>query len=212
MLLVALTGGIAAGKSTIGAQLEELGAIRIDADQLARAAVAPGSAGLEQIAARFGRELVTESGELDRAALGSIVFSDAQALQQLNAIVHPEVQRLFEAQLLEVARAERENGEQSVVVYEIPLLAETAAANRSWDLVVTAEAPVETRVARMQELRGMSEEAARARIAQQADDESRRALADTVIDTGGTPEHTHDQVVRLWQQLRQPERARAAND
>ena len=212
MLLVALTGGIAAGKSTIGAQLEELGAIRIDADQLARAAVAPGSAGLEQIAVRFGRELVTESGELDRAALGSIVFSDAQALQQLNAIVHPEVRRLFEAQLSEIARAERESGEQSVVVYEIPLLAETAAANRPWDLVVTAEAPAEARVTRMQELRGMSKEAARARIAQQADDASRRAIADTVIDTGGTPEYTRAQVVRLWQQLHQPERARAAND
>ncbi|MHA3684455.1 dephospho-CoA kinase [Leucobacter sp. HY1908] len=203
MLLVALTGGIAAGKSTIGDQLEKLGALRIDADQLARDAVAPGSAGLRQIAGRFGRAVVTAEGELDRAALGNIVFSDQQALGDLNGIVHPEVQRLLNARLKEIERAERLGGEPAIVVYEIPLLAETAAGQRAWDLVVTAEAPVETRVARMQELRGMSEAAARARIAQQADEASRRAIADEVIDTGVTPEQTRDQVLRLWAVLKE---------
>lgn len=194
--LVALTGGIAAGKSTIGARLAELGAVRVDADQLARDAVAKGSRGLKRVADRFGDGLVTEAGELDRAALGAIVFADADALADLNAIVHPEVQRLFGEHL----EAAREAG-VPVVVYEIPLFVETQGAGRDWDVVVTAEAPVETRVARMAQLRGMAEADARARIGNQASEQDRRAVADVVIDTGGTEQETIAQVDALWATL-----------
>ncbi|MBP1325433.1 dephospho-CoA kinase [Leucobacter exalbidus] len=200
MLVVALTGGIAAGKSTIGSQLEGLGALRIDADQLAREAVAPGSPGLARVIARFGDELLTAEGALDRAALGEIVFSDPAALAELNAIVHPEVRRLMNESIADARQR------ADIVVYEIPLLAESEARD-TWDVIVTAEAPIETRVARMQQLRAMSEEAARARISHQASESDRRAIADVVIDTGGTPEDTSAQVLQLWQRLQEQLRA-----
>lgn len=196
MRIVALTGGIAAGKSTIGDLLAELGAIRIDADQLAREAVQPGSPGLARIVERFGAGVLTENGELNRPELGKIVFADAEALADLNGIVHPEVQRLLDS------RIDAVEGTADIVVYEIPLLVESGAqAGRRWDLIVTAEAPVETRIARMQELRGMNEDAARARIANQASEAERRSIADVVIETGGTPEETRSQVAGLWARL-----------
>ena len=198
MTLIGLTGGIAAGKSTIGRRLAELGAIRIDADQLARDAVAVGSPGLARVAEAFGADRVIRSdGSLDRAALGAIVFTDAEALARLNGIVHPEVQRLFaEAQAAALAA-----DPDAVVVYEIPLLVE-AARELPFDLVVVAEAPSEVRVARMVELRGMSEADARGRIANQASDAERRAVADVVIDTAGTEAETLAQVDALWDRLR----------
>lgn len=196
MLVVALTGGIAAGKSTIGAQLAELGALRIDADGLAREAVEPGTPGLAAIAKVFGANVVTDEGELNRPALGEIVFSDPEALATLNAIVHPEVHRLLAAAI------SRARGSVDVVVYEVPLLAESGRGIKDqWDLVVTAEAPVETRVARMRELRGMSDADARARIASQAKPSQRRAIADVVIETGGTLDHTRAQTEQLWRRL-----------
>ncbi len=198
MTLIGLTGGIAAGKSTIGRRLAELGAIRIDADQLARDAVAVASPGLARVAEAFGADRVIRSdGSLDRAALGAIVFADAEALARLNGIVHPEVQRLFaEAQAAALAA-----DPDAVVVYEIPLLVE-AARELPFDLVVVAEAPSEVRVARMVELRGMSEADARGRIANQASDAERRAVADVVIDTAGTEAETLAQVDALWDRLR----------
>lgn len=200
MLVVALTGGIAAGKSTIGDQLAELGAIRIDADQLAREAVDPGTPGLARIVDRFGGGVLTEDGALNRPELGKVVFADAAALADLNGIVHPEVQRLLDERIDAVRAA----SPGAIIVYEVPLLAESGAhAARHWDLVVTAEAPVETRVARMRELRGMSEDEARARITHQADERDRRAIADVIIDTGGAPEDTREQVARLWGRLQQ---------
>ena len=198
MTLIGLTGGIAAGKSTIGRRLAELGAIRIDADQLARDAVAVGSPGLARVAKAFGADRVIRSdGSLDRAALGAIVFADAEALARLNGIVHPEVQRLF----AEAQAAARAADPDAVVVYEIPLLVE-AARELPFDLVVVAEAPREVRVARMVELRGMSEADARGRIANQASDAERRAVADVVIDTAGTEAETLEQVDALWDRLR----------
>ena len=198
MTLIGLTGGIAAGKSTIGRRLAELGAIRIDADQLARDAVAVGSPGLARVAGAFGADrVILSDGSLDRAALGAIVFADAEALARLNGIVHPEVQRLFaEAQAAALAA-----DPDAVVVYEIPLLVE-AARELPFDLVVVAEAPSEVRVARMVELRGMSEADARGRIANQASDAERRAVADVVIDTAGTEAETLAQVDALWDRLR----------
>lgn len=193
MKLIGLTGGIASGKSTIGRRLEQLGAVRVDADELARDAVAPGSPGLARVLRRFGEDLQRADGTLDRAALGAIVFGDAEALAALNDIVHPEVRRLFEAR----AEEARERDPDAVVVYEVPLLVE-AARDQGWDLVVVAEAPAEQRVERMVELRGMSEGDARSRIGNQASDAERRAVADVVIDTSGARADTLEQVDALW--------------
>ncbi|GAA1624999.1 dephospho-CoA kinase [Leucobacter chromiireducens] len=203
MTVIALTGGIASGKSTIGRRLAELGASRIDADQLARDAVAPGTPGLARVAERFGADrILTAAGELDRAALGAIVFQDAAALQDLNGIVHPEVAQLYAAAVAG-ARAANPDG---LIVYEIPLLAETGRAGE-FDLVVVADAPEEVRIARMVELRGMTEEDARRRIAQQATAEERLAIADVVIDTSGTEADTLAQVDALWARLAEERRA-----
>ena len=196
MQLIALTGGIASGKSTIGRRFEELGAVRIDADQLAREAVAPGSPGLRRVVERFGTELLTADGFLDRAALGSRVFGDEAALADLNAIVHPEVRRLFEERLAEARVADP----SAVVVYELPLLVETGAVD-GWDLIVVADAPERVRIARMVELRGMTEREAADRLARQAGDEERRVVADVVIDTSGTEARTQEQVDALWDRL-----------
>ncbi|SJN11392.1 Dephospho-CoA kinase [Leucobacter sp. 7(1)] len=203
MTVIALTGGIASGKSTIGRRLAELGATRIDADQLARDAVAPGTPGLARVAHRFGADRVlTVTGELDRAALGAIVFQDAAALQDLNAIVHPEVARLFAAAVANAQAADQ----RSIIVYEIPLLAETGRAGE-FDTVVVADAPEEQRVARMVELRGMSEADARRRIAQQASAQQRRAIADVIIDTSGSEADTLAQVDALWARIAEESRA-----
>ncbi|MFD5600552.1 dephospho-CoA kinase [Leucobacter sp. NPDC058333] len=197
MQLIGLTGGIAAGKSTIGSRLAALGAVRLDADVLAREAVAPGSPGLDRVVARFGAELLNADGSLDRAALGAVVFGDAAALADLNAIVHPEVRRLFAERVAAVTAADPE----AIVVYEVPLLVETAARDEAWDLVVVAEADEDTRVERMVRLRGMTEADARQRIARQASDAARRAIADVVIDTSGSESDTLAQVDRLWKRL-----------
>ena len=196
MKLVALSGGIASGKSTIARRLSELGAVHIDADALAREAVAPGSQGLRAIRARFGDGVIAADGSLDRPALGQLVFSDADRLAALNGIVHPEVRRLAQERLDEIERADP----RAVVIYDVPLLVE-AGVDLPWDLVVIAEAPAEVRRQRMVELRGMSPEEAERRIANQASDEERRAVADVVVDTGGSIERTLEQADALWERL-----------
>ena len=198
MKLVALSGGIASGKSTIARRLSELGAVHIDADALAREAVAPGSPGLRAIRARFGDGVIAADGSLDRPALGQLVFSDADRLAALNGIVHPEVRRLAQERLDEIERADP----RAVVIYDVPLLVE-AGVDLPWDLVVIAEAPAEVRRQRMVELRGMSPEEAERRIANQASDDERRAVADVVVDTGGSLERTLEQTDALWERLRQ---------
>ena len=196
MTLIGLTGGIASGKSTIGARLAALGAVRIDADQLARDAVAEGSPGLARVVERFGAGVLRPDGSLDRAALGETVFVDPEALASLNGIVHPEVRRLAEARIAEARSADP----AAVIVYEIPLLVETDRGGE-WDLVVVADAPIEQRIARMVTLRGMSETDARRRVANQASDAERRAVADVVIDTSGSEADTLAQVDRLWERV-----------
>lgn len=196
MTLIGLTGGIASGKSTIGARLAALGAVRIDADQLARDAVAEGSPGLARVVERFGAGVLRPDGSLDRAALGETVFADPEALASLNGIVHPEVRRLAEARIAEARSADP----AAVIVYEIPLLVETDRGGE-WDLVVVADAPIEQRIARMVTLRGMSETDARRRVANQASDAERRAVADVVIDTSGSEADTLAQVDRLWERV-----------
>lgn len=197
MKLVALSGGIASGKSTIARRLAEHGAVHVDADQLAREAVAAGSPGLAAIAARFGSAVIAADGTLDRAALGSVVFDDAEALEALNAIVHPEVRRIGQQRIAAAKAADPD----AVVVYDVPLLVE-ANVRMPWDLVVIAEAPAELRKRRMIELRGMSAEDAERRIANQASDAERRAVADVIIDTGGSEAYTLEQVDALWERLR----------
>ena len=197
MKLVALSGGIASGKSTIARRLAEHGAVHVDADQLAREAVAAGSPGLAAIAARFGSAVIAADGTLDRAALGSVVFDDAEALEALNAIVHPEVRRIGQQRIAAAKAADPD----TVVVYDVPLLVE-ANVSMPWDLVVIAEAPAEIRKRRMIELRGMSAEDAERRIANQASDAERRAVADVIIDTGGSEAYTLEQVDALWERLR----------
>lgn len=201
MQLIALTGGIASGKSTIGKRLEQLGAIRIDADQLARDAVEVGSPGLERVTQRFGSDVLTEEGELDRGALGELVFNDPVALTDLNAIVHPEVRRIATERVRDAERLHPDG----IVVYEIPLFVETRAGDESsgfaWDLVVVADAPADVRVRRLVELRNMSEAEARRRIANQASDDERRAVADVLIDTSASEEYTLEQVDGLWERL-----------
>jgi dephospho-CoA kinase len=200
MKLIALSGGIASGKSTIARRLAAHGAFHIDADQLARDAVNPGTPGLAAIRARFGDTVLAADGSLDRAALGKIVFEDSEALEALNSIVHPEVRALAQRRLADIEQDDAD----AVVVYDVPLLVE-ADVDLDWDLVVIAEAPAETRVKRMVELRGMSALEAERRIANQASDAERRAVADVVIDTGGSENRTIEQVDALWERLTQSE-------
>jgi dephospho-CoA kinase len=196
MPLIALTGGIASGKSTIARRLAEHGAVVVDADQIVRDVQGPGSPVLQRIATEFGEGMLRPDGALDRAALGSVVFGDAAALARLNAIVHPAVGA--ESHRRFAAAFDADPG--AVVVYDVPLLAEARAGDR-WDLVVVAHAPAEARVARLMTLRGLTEAEARARIASQADDETRLALADVVVDTAGTLEETIAQTDALWERL-----------
>ncbi|WP_092919501.1 dephospho-CoA kinase [Agrococcus baldri] len=195
-MLLALTGGIASGKSTIAARLAERGAVVIDADALVRELQQPGQPVLAAIAAEFGDHLLLPDGALDRAALGAVIFADDDARHRLNAIVHPAVgeesARRFRAAFAADADA--------VVVYDVPLLVE-ARPDDPWDLVVVAHAPAETRIRRLVELRGMDEADARARVASQASDERRLAIADVVIETEGELAATLEQVDRLWERL-----------
>ena len=197
MYLIGLTGGIASGKSTVARRLAEHGAIIIDADVISREVVAPGTPSLAAIAKEFGASILDGDGALDRTRLGGIVFGDGQKLEKLNAIVHPAVKRRT-AELLAAATTANPD---AVVVYDVPLLVEADVAH-GYDEVVVASAPEETRVHRMIHLRGMTEEAARARIGAQAPEAKRLAIANVVIDTGGDLQHTLNQVDALWERVR----------
>ncbi|MEW1974344.1 dephospho-CoA kinase [Microbacterium profundi] len=198
MPLIALTGGIASGKSTIARRLEAHGAVVVDADQIVRDVQAPGTPVLAEIAAAFGDDVIDASGALDRAALGSRVFSDPDALARLNSIVHPAVrresQRRFEAAFAEDPEA--------LVVYDVPLLVE-ARVDDPWDTIIVAHAPAAVRLQRLIELRGMQPQEAQNRIDAQVPDEKRLAIADVVIDTAGSLAQTEQQVDALWQRLTQ---------
>lgn len=196
MPLIALTGGIASGKSTIARRLADHGAVVVDADQIVRDVQQPGSPVLAEIARTFGPDVIRADGTLDRPALGAKVFGDAAALAALNHIVHPAVRVESQRRFAEAAAADP----RAVVVYDVPLLAEARAAD-PWDLVVVAHAPARTRAQRLVTERGMSDADARARIASQVPDEERLKLADVVIDTSGSLEDTLRQADDLWERL-----------
>ena len=193
MLKVGLTGGIGSGKSEVSARLAAHGAMIIDADKIAREVVEPGTPGLAAVAAEFGDEVLLPDGSLDRDGLGSIVFADPERRAALNAIVHPLVGRRVQ-ELMETAP------EDAIIVYDVPLLAENGLAG-TYDLVVVVDAPVETQVERLVARRGMTEEAARARIAAQATREQRRAIAHHVIDNSGGLDELRARVDELWDEL-----------
>ena len=195
MLLVGLTGGIGSGKSTVSRMLEERGAVVLDADAFARAAVVAGSPGLRSVVERFGRDVVTAEGDLDRAKLASIVFANPAALADLEAIVHPEVRRMIADGIQENLDRDR------VVVLVNPLLIEMGT-HRDCDVVVVVSTTPETQVARSV-ARGMAEDDVRARIAAQMPLEDRARTADVLIDNEGTLDDLEREVDVLWRQLRE---------
>ena len=187
---IGLTGGIGSGKSTVARRFAELGALVIDADALAREVVEPGTEGLAAVVAEFGEQVLDDDGRLDRPALAQLVFGDEAARGRLNAIVHPRVR----ARAVELIAAAPPG---TVVVQDVPLLVETGQAD-TYDLVVVVEAPEELRVRRLARDRGMSADEVRARMAAQATDEQRRAVADVVLVNDGTPDDLRAKVDRLW--------------
>ena len=196
MPLIALTGGIASGKSTIARRLAEHGAVVVDADQIVRDVQQPGLPVLAAIAAEFGDGMIAADGLLDRAALGSRVFGDQDAVARLNAIVHPAVRNESARRFAEALTADP----AAVVVYDVPLLVE-ARASDPWELIVVAHAPADVRERRLVELRWMTQQDAAARLASQVSDDARLAIADVVIDTSATMEHTLAQTDDLWTTL-----------
>lgn len=200
LLLVGLTGGIASGKSAVADALAELGAVVIDADLLAREVVAPGTPGLEAVVRRFGTGVLRpgsagEPPELDRAALGALVFADPDARRDLEAIVHPAVR----ARAVELARAAPPG---SVVVEVIPLLVETGQQD-SFDVVVVIDIDPAVQLERLVARSGLTRDQALARINAQATRERRLAAADAVIDNNGSPDELRAATDALWRRLTQ---------
>jgi dephospho-CoA kinase len=193
---VGLTGGIAAGKSTVARRLVELGAVVIDADRLARLVVEPGTAGLAAVRAEFGDAVITSDGSLDRAALGARVFADDAARRRLEAIVHPLVRA--EAARLENAAVAADA--EAVVVQDIPLLVETGQGRPggAFDLVLVVDTSTANQIERLMRDRGYTDEQARGRIEAQATRDERRAAADVVLDNDGTVDELVAAVDRLW--------------
>lgn len=193
MLRVGLTGGIGAGKSEVARLLAERGAVVIDADQLARAVVEPGTSGHAEVVAAFGPGVLTSDGALDRAALAARVFADPAARQRLEAVIHPRVRA-------RAAELEAQAPADAVVVHEIPLLVETGQADR-FDVVVVVDAPVETAVRRLIQHRGLTDQQARDRVNAQAGRSERLAAADVVIDNSGDLDDLREHVDTLWSDL-----------
>ncbi|TQL48011.1 dephospho-CoA kinase [Homoserinimonas aerilata] len=202
VLLIALTGGIASGKSLAAARLKELGAVHIDADALAREVVEPGTDGLAQIAEEFGPNVLQPDGSLDRAALGTIVFGDAERREKLNRITHPRVRELTKRRIADAAAADA----SAIVVYDVPLLVEGSGhRGLGFDSIVVVQADTQARIRRMVENRGMSEQEAIHRINSQATDAERLAVADVVLDNNGDVDSLIEQVDHLWALLRAKE-------
>ena len=192
MVRVALTGGIASGKSMVATKLAARGAIVIDADVLAREVVEPGTSALAAIIDRFGADVLSD-GRLDRARLAEIVFADPLARRDLERIVHPAVRA-------RAAELERAAGAAAVVVHVIPLLVETGQ-QEDFDLVVTVDVDHETQIQRLMTRNGFTRAEAESRVAAQASREDRRIAADVVLDNTGSVTQLREQVDALWAEL-----------
>jgi dephospho-CoA kinase len=201
VLIVGLTGGIGAGKSTVAGLLARRGAVVIDVDQLGRQVVGPGGAVVDAVLDRFGADLRAGDGGIDRALLAERVFGDTEALAALTAISHPAINALLDETVAEIEA----HTPDSIVVYDMAVLAESELGRgivHGYELVVVVEAPADVRLERVVE-RGLARADARARMASQATDEERRALADFVIGNGGTVEALADSVAALWSRLQE---------
>jgi dephospho-CoA kinase len=190
MTRVGLTGGVASGKSTVAAMLAEQGAVVIDADALAREVVAQGTPGLAAVVDEFGEGLLGPDGELDRPAMGKLVFNDEAARRRLEAIIHPLV---FER----IVELEQDAPTDGLVVHDIPLLAENGRGG-DFDAVIVVDAPEEVQLERMIRDRGWTEDDARSRIAAQASREDRRAIATYLIENTGTREDLRGRVAEVF--------------
>lgn len=191
-LSVALTGGIASGKTTVAELFEAKGALLIDSDQLAREVVEPGTEGLAQIVERFGNQVLAGDGTLDRGALGKVIFGDDVARADLNAIIHPKV-RQRRAEIIAHA-------EGKIVISVIPLLVETGIQN-TFDKVIVIDLPVAEQQYRLQTRNGFSPAEAKSRIDAQATRAQRLAVADWVIDNSGSIADLKPQVDQVWAEL-----------
>jgi len=190
-MLIALTGGIGSGKTTVAKHWVALGATEVDADVLARQVVEPGSAGLSQVIEAFGQSVISPEGSLDRKKLGELIFESPEKRLQLEAILHPLIQREAQALIAKVT---------GPVVYTIPLFVETTSPLR-FDHVVTVSAPEQVRVERLVKERGMTAEEAKARIASQASDQDREAAADRVIDSDCTLEELENRARTVFEAI-----------
>lgn len=195
MLVIGLTGGMGAGKSTVARLFEDLGAHVVDADAIAREVVEPGEPALDAIATEFGQDVLTDDGALDRAAMAAIVFADRDRLTTLEGITHPAIRDRIEQRLAEHAGAD--DGEERIVVLDHPLLVETGLADEL-EVVVVVTAPEDLRVARLSEGRGIDEGDARARMRNQAPDEQREASATHVIVNDGDLDDLAARVEAVW--------------
>jgi len=191
MLVVALTGGIGAGKSLVAQYFSELGARVVDADQLSRIAIERGSEGFDEVITRFG-ESILRNGDIDRKALGEIIFKDKSAKADLEAIIHPRVRELFFEVVSDLASDE-------ILIYEIPLLVETGAAS-NFDQIITVEADLEIRKSRLLK-RGMFISEIESRLAAQASPSEREAVATHVIENSGDEDQLLRKVENLWEEL-----------
>lgn len=191
MWKIGVTGGIGSGKSTVSQRLQELGAVIIDADKVAREIVEPGQPALKELDAAFAGVL-NEDGTLNRAELARQAFATPEATEKLNSITHPRIRERTNALF-----AQAEQAGEDVVVYDMPLLIENGETSRV-DHVLVVDAPDEVRVRRLVESRGLDESDAKARIKAQIDRDSRLAAADTVMDNGGTVDELLAQVDRFW--------------
>ena len=194
MKVVALTGGIGSGKSLVANYFFTLGAEVLDADQVSRQVIERGTPGFDEVVATFG-DSVLKDGEINRRALGEIIFADPEKRKALEAIIHPKVQQAL-------ATARKALGDNDILIYEIPLLVETDAAKK-FDYIITVEAPLQARIERLK-ARGLYQSEIEMRIASQASSEQRIAIANTVINNDGDEEELLRKVEAIWEELNAP--------
>jgi dephospho-CoA kinase len=196
MLIVGLTGGIGSGKSTVAAGLAVRGAAVVDADMISRQILEPGGAAYQPVVDRFGPGVVKDDGQINRPALAAAVFSDPQALADLNGLTHPEIGRQMVQRTRELAE------DHEVVVLDIPLLDIASRARFEFDVIVVVDVPEDVAVARLVAQRGFTEDDARARIAAQISRQERKDLADLVLDNSGGRDDLEAEIDRAWDSLR----------